>query len=331
MSNSAAGSDRWDEPNASPGRAGREPEVDPRTTQPMPPIDRSESEPSPPASPWSASADTVRVEAPAWFLRAQQRAAEQNKASRNDATSGDESDDDDEDAEPADRFDDPASGDTDGDDESFGADTDSEAGTPEPIDPARVVYGVEVGVEVDPDESVDDGPGGSGASTDQPAKFLDPAVASSYREPTPPPDLVAGAVGLFGAALLAIGSFLTWARSDGIVEATVNGLTGSNGWGTLTCGMVVALGSALVLTGRRSAVVGGVMLVASLAAVYLCGFSAVDIVSTSDELPTVLVGAGVERGAAETASLELATGFVVVAAGAAVSLVGGAIAFARRV
>lgn len=166
---------------------------------------------------------------------------------------------------------------------------------------------------------------------DRRTRFLDPTIAASYREPRPGPDVLAGAIGLFGAAMLSIGSLSTWARSTGVAEATVTGLSGSNGWGTLACGIVVGFGAVLLLRGHRGGLVGAAMLVAALAAVYFCGFSAVDILRTGDELPEILVGVGIDRETAGVATLELTRGFAVVAAGAAAALAAGTVAFARRV
>ena len=318
MSGATAGSGWWERPadgDDANEHATTEAPLDDRTTQPMARIDRSGSPASPTGIAGSSSPDTVRVDAPAWFLRAQKRAAEQNRTdAENDGDDDVETDLDLDGVAAADDRDD-ARSEAAGDTPSVKA-----------IDPNAVRL------------DFDDAPLGttrppaarSGASDDAP-QLLDPTVAASYREPTPPPDLVAGLIGLVGAAMLAIGSFLTWGRSTGVVEATVTGLTGSNGWGTLTCGMVVAFGAALVLTGRRNGLVGGAMLVAALAAVYFCGFSAVDILRTGDELPDILVGVGIDRDVAGAATLELTSGFAVVAVGAGAALVAATIAFARRV
>ncbi|MFN3218179.1 MAG: hypothetical protein ACE367_16920 [Acidimicrobiales bacterium] len=326
MSGAAAGSGWWNEDSTgddgdAPEGEPAEPPLDNRTTQPMARIDHAEAETegSPPPSPWSSrSADTIRVESPAWLLRAQKLAAEQNRAAE-------PSTDDTDEEEPARSGDDvavaPGAG------EAPAAPATADVPAVDAIDPNAVVH--EAG-------AASPAPTGQGRAptpegpTSRP-KFLDPTIAESYREPRPSPDLAAGTIGLLGAAMLSIGSLLTWARSTGVVEATVTGLTGSNGWGTLACGVVVGFGAVLVLTGRRGGLVGGSMLIAALAAVYLCGFSAVDILRTGDELPDILGGAGVDRDAAEVATLELAAGFAVVAVGAAVALAAGTIAFARRV
>jgi hypothetical protein len=292
MNGATAGSGWWDaadgDDDDAPEREVAEPPLDNRTTQQVPLVDPTNAESTPPPNPWSStSPDTVRVEAPAWFLRAQKRAAEQNRA-----------------AEEV-RAPDPA----------VAVDPDMVEREGDTAPPAVTAPGL---------------PPSSGEAAAR-TQFLDPTIAVSYREPRPAPDLAAGTIGLLGAAMLSIGSLMTWARSSGAVEATVTGLTGSNGWGTLACGVVVGFGAVLVLTGRRGGLVGGAMLIAALAAVYLCGFSAVDILRTSDELPEMLVGAGVDRGSAEVSTLELTQGFALVAAGTAAALAAGTIAFARRV
>ena len=102
-------------------------------------------------------------------------------------------------------------------------------------------------------------------------------------------DVGGGLVALLGAAALIVGSFLDWGKAAGsLVSGSVNGLTGSNGWGTLIAGLVIALCAGALFMGRRAPWVAGVLAVAALVALGLGIFSYFDIGSTSDDLPGIV-------------------------------------------
>ena len=66
------------------------------------------------------------------------------------------------------------------------------------------------------------------------------------------PDVVAAVLGAAGAGLVAVGSLLDWATVSGEgMAGTVNGLSDSNGAGTLAVGAVVAVAVGLLLAGQR--------------------------------------------------------------------------------
>lgn len=145
------------------------------------------------------------------------------------------------------------------------------------------------------------------------------------------PDSAGGIIAILGGLLLVVGSFLAWATAAGtLTSGNVNGLSGSNGWGTLICGLAVASGGALLFARLRAWWVGAGIAAAALVAIGLVVFSMNDIGSTSDELPDVLRGAGVEETIAAGAKLDLDLGMWIVAAGAAISLVAGVLALVRR-
>ncbi len=145
-------------------------------------------------------------------------------------------------------------------------------------------------------------------------------------------DPFGGLFGLVGGAALIVGSFLAWAKAGGtLTSGTVNGLTGSNGWGTLVAGLVAASGAGLLMAGVRKVWVGAAIVAASLTALVLAAYSYIDIGNTSDDLPDLLrsqegVGADIANGAL----LDYDIGLWIVMAGAATALVAGFIALARR-
>ena len=144
-------------------------------------------------------------------------------------------------------------------------------------------------------------------------------------------DAPSGIIAILGGIALVVGSFLAWATAAGtLTSGNVNGLSGSNGWGTLICGLAVASGAALLLAGLRAWWVGAGIAVAALVAIGLVIFSITDIGSTSDDLPGVLRDAGVDDATAAGAKLDLDIGIWIVAAGAAVSLIAGIVALVRR-
>jgi hypothetical protein len=75
---------------------------------------------------------------------------------------------------------------------------------------------------------------------------------STVSRPAP----IAAILAIVGGALLAIGSFLTWAEvSGGGTSVTAKGVDGSDGWITLVCGAVVLLaGLAFLWVGGRKAI-----------------------------------------------------------------------------
>lgn len=148
------------------------------------------------------------------------------------------------------------------------------------------------------------------------------------------PDSLAGGLGLLGGAALVAGSFMAWAKAGGtLAGGNVNGLTGSNGWGTLISGIVIAAAAVLLVLGRRKWWVGGAMVGAALVAAGLVVFSILDIGSTSDDLPGKLLAETdppIAPDIANGAVLDLDLGIWVVAAGAAVGLLAGVVAVMRR-
>ena len=158
-----------------------------------------------------------------------------------------------------------------------------------------------------------------------------PTMAPAGASTTASADAPSGIIAILGGIALVVGSFLAWATAAGtLTSGNVNGLSGSNGWGTLVCGLAVASGAALLLAGLRAWWVGAGIAVAALVAVGLVIFSITDIGSTSDDLPGVLRDAGVDDATAAGAKLDLDIGIWIVAAGAAVSLIAGIVALVRR-
>ena len=140
-----------------------------------------------------------------------------------------------------------------------------------------------------------------------------------------------GLLGLLGGGALAVGSFLAWADAAGPnISGEINGLTGSNGWGTLIAGLVVATCGALVWSGQRHSWVRAAMFVAALTGLGLAVGSMLDIQSTSDDLPATLRASGVDADIANATSLDLSLGLWIVLAGGAVSLLASIIGLARR-
>ncbi len=153
-----------------------------------------------------------------------------------------------------------------------------------------------------------------------------------------PDDVIAGDPGagifaLIAGGLLVLASFMDWAIAGGTLTAgAVNGLTGSNGWGTLVCGLAVASCGGLLLMGQRKPWVSALMAVAALVALGLGIFSYLDIGSTSDDLTALLLEAEppVDLAVAEGAELDYDTGMWLVLAGGVLSLIASGVAFTRR-
>ena len=144
-------------------------------------------------------------------------------------------------------------------------------------------------------------------------------------------DSPTGSLGLLGSSLLIIGSFLTWASAGGTLTAgTVNGLSGSNGWGTLIAGLVLGLTAGMVFAGLRSLWLAAALAVSSLTALALAVFSYVDIGNTSDDLPGLLASEGVPAEIANGAVLDINVGLWVVILGAVVGLIAAAMSVIRR-
>jgi hypothetical protein len=145
------------------------------------------------------------------------------------------------------------------------------------------------------------------------------------------PDVIAAVLGAAGAGLVAVGSLLDWATVSGEgMAGTVNGLSDSNGAGTLAVGAVVAVAVGLLLAGQRRWWVGAGVAVAALVAVGLVVYSIGDLGDLSDDLPQRLTSSGVDPGAAATAGLENSVGLWLTAAGSCLALVAGLAALARR-
>ena len=164
-----------------------------------------------------------------------------------------------------------------------------------------------------------------------------PAAAVAATDTTSPErlgaDLPGGLLGLFGAALLIVGSFLDWAVAGGtLVSGSVNGLTGSNGWGTLISGLVIAAMAAMLLAGQRKGWVAGIMVLAAVTALGLAVFSYIDIGSTSDDLPALLLSTDppVVAEIADGAELDYDLGMWLVLIGAGVSMAASLLALAGR-
>lgn len=197
------------------------------------------------------------------------------------------------------------------------------------VDPTRVQPAV-AHAAIDPTA-----PQAPPATWDQaPAQPFNATAASALGEPAPrsgEAEMPAGILGLIGAAALIAGSFFAWAKAGGtLTSGTVNGLTGSNGWGTLICGLIVASLAAALLVGDRKPWVGGAMVVAAVVAVGLAVFSIVDINSTSDDLPGVLRAENVSASVADGAVLDLDIGIWIVTAGGVVAVIAGVLALMRR-
>jgi hypothetical protein len=145
------------------------------------------------------------------------------------------------------------------------------------------------------------------------------------------PDVFTAILGVAGAALLAVGSFLDWAEaSSDHFTGAVNGLSESNGLGTLIAGAVVALGAVLAIAGRRAWWVGAGISAAALVASGLAVFSLVDIANLSADLPELLLAQDQDPELLFGLGLDYATGLWLVIAGAGVSVVAGMVALARR-
>jgi hypothetical protein len=195
------------------------------------------------------------------------------------------------------------------------------------VEPTQVQPVLEPGAPMPPQAP----PASWDAPGSEPLAPLRPAPAHTAESGADP---VAGVLGLLGGAALAAGSFMAWAKAGGtLAGGSVNGLTGSNGWGTLITGIVIAAAGVLLLLGRRKWWVGGAMVGAALVAAGLVVFSILDIGSTSDDLPAKLLAETDPPIAADVANgavLDLDVGIWVAAAGAAVGLLAGIVAVLRR-
>ncbi len=163
---------------------------------------------------------------------------------------------------------------------------------------------------------------------EEPAEVTIPAEIVRRRAP----DIFTAILGVAGAALLVVGSVLGWAEASGDhFTGAVNGLSDSNGLGTLLAGAVVAMGALLAVAGRRAWWVGAGISAAALVASGLAVFSLVDIANLSADLPELLLVQDQDPELLFGLGLDYATGLWLVIAGAGVSVVAGMVALARRI
>ena len=147
---------------------------------------------------------------------------------------------------------------------------------------------------------------------------------------------MAAILAIVGGALLAIGSFLTWAEvSGGGTSVTATGIDGSDGWITLVCGSVVLVaGLTLLRTGWKRAIA----VFAILAGIIGGGLGLYDALTAEDrvlddaaeELATEFGGTTEEvRALLDQAidsgqlGISLGVGLYMVIAGGALGIVGG--------
>ena len=147
---------------------------------------------------------------------------------------------------------------------------------------------------------------------------------------------MAAILAIVGGALLAIGSFLTWAEvSGGGTSVTATGIDGSDGWITLVCGSVVLVaGLTFLRTGGKRAIA----VFAILAGIIGGGLGLYDALTAEDrvlddaaeELATEFGGTKEEvRALLDEAidsgqlGISLGVGLYMVIAGGALGIVGG--------
>ena len=151
--------------------------------------------------------------------------------------------------------------------------------------------------------------------------------------PTVPPDLFSGVLGVAGAALLVIGSFLNWAAGGGsLTTGTVEGIADSNGIGTLITGGICAFVSGLLLSGQRKRWVGLIMVLSAGVAVALSIYSIADIANTSSNLPENLIERypTIDPVFANNAKLDFDLGLWAVLGGSVISFLAGLSGFKRH-
>jgi tryptophan-associated transmembrane protein len=149
--------------------------------------------------------------------------------------------------------------------------------------------------------------------------------------PTP----VAGILGVVGGALLALGSFLTWAEvTGGGTSVTAKGVDGSDGYITLVAGLVAVVAGIMMARGTRRVL--AVLVI--LAGIVGGGIGLYDALTAKDSVldaaaeelaPTFGASAQEVRAALDQAidagqlSVSISIGLYVVIVGGVVALVGG--------
>lgn len=150
---------------------------------------------------------------------------------------------------------------------------------------------------------------------------------------TPTP--VAGILGVVGGALLALGSFLTWAEvTGGGTSVTAKGVDGSDGYITLFAGLVAVVAGIMMARGTRRVL--AVLVI--LAGIVGGGIGLYDALTAKDSVldaaaeelaPTFGASAQEVRAALDQAidagqlSVSISIGLYVVIGGGVVALVGG--------
>jgi len=150
---------------------------------------------------------------------------------------------------------------------------------------------------------------------------------------TPTP--VAGILGVVGGALLALGSFLTWAEvTGGGTSVTAKGVDGSDGYITLVAGLVAVVAGIMMARGTRRVL--AVLVI--LAGIVGGGIGLYDALTAKDSVldaaaeelaPTFGASAQEVRAALDQAidagqlSVSISIGLYVVIGGGVVALVGG--------
>jgi uncharacterized membrane protein (TIGR02234 family) len=146
---------------------------------------------------------------------------------------------------------------------------------------------------------------------------------------------VAGILGVVGGALLALGSFLTWAEvSGGGTSVTAKGVDGSDGYITLVAGLVAIVAGIMMARGTRRVL--AVLVI--LAGIVGGGIGLYDALTAKDSVldaaaeelaPTFGVSAQEVRAALDQAidagqlSVSINIGLYVVIGGGVVAVVGG--------
>lgn len=149
------------------------------------------------------------------------------------------------------------------------------------------------------------------------------------------PTSVAGILGIVGGALLALGSFLTWAEvTGGGTSVTAKGVDGSDGYITLVAGLVAVVAGTMMARGARRVL--AVLVI--LAGIVGGGIGLYDALTAKDSVLDAAAeelapafGASAERvrAALDQAidagqlSVSISIGLYVVIAGGVVALVGG--------
>jgi hypothetical protein len=178
--------------------------------------------------------------------------------------------------------------------------------------------------------------GNSAADVDPSFTTLTERTRTSVHKPlklATPPDIFSGILGVIGAAFLIIGSFLDWGKAGGsLTTGFVNGMTHSNGVGTLITGAICALVAGLFLVGQRKRWVGLSMIISAGVALGLSIYSLADIANTSSGIPENLIGRfpNIDVAFANKAKLDFDLGLWVVLGGSVMSFLSGISGFKRH-